>query len=77
MMKKTFIQITLLVTVLSTVCYSVFVFLRNYNSPEKIEERCISKFQKDFKKGIGKSDQEWGLNIDIANENYFKCMEIH
>ena len=46
------------------------------NSPEKIEERCTYKFQKDLKKGAGKPDEEWGLNMDLANENYFECMKI-
>ena len=75
-MEKKFIRITLLLSTISTFSYLVFIFLRQYNSPEKIEERCTVKFQKDTKKGFGKSDKEWGLNMDIANDNYFKCMKI-
>ena len=75
-MEKKFIRITLLLSVISSFYYLVFIFLRQYNSPEKIEERCTVKFQKDIKKGVGKSDKEWGLNMDIANYNYFKCMKI-
>ena len=75
-MEKKFIRITLFIGSISFLSYSVFIFLRNYNSPENIEERCTVKFQKETKKGIGKSDKEWGLNIDIANDNYFKCMKI-
>ena len=75
-MEKKFIRITSLIGALSSFSYLVFIFLRNYNSPENIEERCTVKFQKDVKKGVGKSDEKWGLNIDIASENYFKCMKI-
>ena len=56
--------------------YLVFIFLRNHNSPENIEERCKVKFQKEVKKGVGKSDAEWALNMDIASDNYFKCLKI-
>ena len=75
-MEKKFIRITLLISAISSFSYLVFIFLRNYNSPENIEKRCTIKFQKDTKKGDGKSDNEWGLNMDIANDNYFKCMKI-
>ena len=34
------------------------------------------RFQKDAKKGVGKSDEIWGLKIDIASDNYFKCLKI-
>ena len=75
-MEKKFIRITLLIGGITLFSYLVFIFLRQYNSPENIQERCTVKFQKDVKKGVEKSDKEWGLNIDIANENYFKCMKI-
>ena len=75
-MEKKFTRVSLFIGAISSLSYSVFIFLRNYNSPENIEERCIVKFQKDTKKGVGKSDKEWGLNMDIANDNYFKCMKI-
>ena len=75
-MEKKFTRITLVIGAMSSLSYSVFVFLRNYNSPENIEERCTVKFQKDTKKGDGKTDKEWGLNMDMANDNYFKCMNI-
>ena len=75
-MEKKFIRITLFISAISSLSYLVFIFLRQYNSPEKIEERCTVKFQKDIKKGVGKSDKEWGLNMDIANFNYFECMKI-
>ncbi len=75
-MEKKFTRITLFIGAISSLSYSVFIFLRHYNTPENIEERCTVKFQKDTKKGVGKNDKEWGLNIDIANNNYFKCMKI-
>ena len=75
-MEKKFIRITLLVSSISAIIYLVFIFLSNYNSLENIEERCTFKFQKDVKQGFGKSDKEWGFNMDIASNNYFKCMKI-
>ena len=75
-MEKKFIRITLFIGTISSLSYLIFIFLRNYNSPENIQERCTIKFQKDVKKGVGKADEEWGLNMDIANENYFKCLKI-
>ena len=75
-MEKKFIRITLLLASISSLSYLVLICFRFYNSPENIEERCTIKFQKDIKKSIGKSDEEWGLIIDMANNNYFKCMKI-
>ena len=75
-MEKKFIRITLLISAIPSLLYLVFIFLRYYNSPDNIEERCIVKFQKEIKKGVEKSNEEWGLNIDIASDNYFKCMKI-
>ena len=75
-MEKRFTRITFFIGAISSLSYLIFIFLRDYNSPENIEERCTDKFQKDTKKGVEKSDKEWGLNIDMANDNYFKCMNI-
>tara|TARA_B100001173_G_scaffold268223_1_gene244473 strand:- start:326 stop:556 length:231 start_codon:yes stop_codon:yes gene_type:complete len=75
-MEKKFLRITLLIITISSFSYLVFIFLRQYNSPENIEQRCTFKFQKDVKKSVGKSEEEWGLNMDIANDNYFRCMNI-
>ena len=75
-MEKKFIRITFFVGSISALLYLVFIFLRNSNFLENIEERCLVKFQKDVNKGVGKSDKEWGLNMDLANDNYFKCMKI-
>ena len=67
--KKKLIRITLFIVTISSLSYLVFIFLRHYNSPEKIKERCIVKLQKDAKKSVGKSDKEWGLNIDKKNDS--------
>ena len=75
-MKKKFIFFTLFISAISSLSYLVFIFLWNYNSPENIEERCKVKFQKDVNKGVEKSDEEWGQNIDKATDNYFKCLKI-
>ena len=75
-MENKFIRITLLISTISSLSYLVFIFLRYYNAPENIEERCTIRYQKDIKKGVGISEEEWGLNIDIASDNYFKCMKI-
>ena len=75
-MENKFIRVTLFIGVISSLSYLAFIFLRNYNSLENIEERCINKFKKDVKKDVGEFDERWGLNMDIASDNYFKCMKI-
>ena len=51
-------------------------FLRNYNSPKNIEKRCILKFEKDFQNSLDISSEEWDQNLDLADNNYLKCMGI-
>ena len=75
-MANKFIRMIFLIAAISASSYLVSIFLKYYNSQENVEKRCNIKFQKEFKKVEGKSDDEWGVNIDIANENYFKCMKI-
>ena len=75
-MKNKFIRIIFFIIAISSLSYLVFILLKYYNSQENIEKRCNVKFQKEFKNVEGKSDDEWGFKIDIANENYFKCMKI-
>ena len=75
-MEKKFIRITLLISAISSLTYLSYIFFKYYNSQKNIEERCTVKFQKNIKKGIGKSEEEWGLNMDRANDKYFKCMNI-
>ena len=54
----------------------VVTFLRNYNSPENIEIRCLLKFEKDFKNPLETSREEWNQILDFADNNYLKCMGI-
>ena len=56
--------------------YLGVTFLRNYNSPENIEKRCMLKFEKDFKISLETPREEWVLILDLADNNYLKCMGI-
>ena len=69
-------KITKLVVVLLSLLYLSVIFLRNYNSPENIEKRCILKFEKDFKNNLETSHEEWNQILDLADNNYLKCMGI-
>ena len=70
------LRIAKLILVISTLSYLGVTFLRNYNSPENIEKRCILKFEKDFKNHLETSHEEWNQILDIADNNYLKCMGI-
>ena len=70
------LRIARIIIVLFSISYLSITFLRNYNSPENIEKRCIRKFEKDFKNSLGKSLKEWDLILDMADNNYLKCMGI-
>jgi hypothetical protein len=59
-----------------SLAYLSVTFLKNYNSPENIEKRCMLKFEKDFKHNLQKSYEEWNQILDLADENYLKCMAI-
>ena len=65
-----------IIIVLSSLSYLSVTYLRNYNSPENIEKRCIIKFEKDFKSPLETSREEWDQNLDFADNNYLKCMGI-
>ena len=69
-------KITSIVIVFSSLSYLCVTLLRNYNSQENIEKRCILKFEKDFKNTSEISREEWNLNLDLADKNYIKCMQI-
>ena len=69
-------RIAKVIIVFSLLSYLSFIFLRNYNSPENIEKRCILKFEKDFKNNLETSHEEWNQILDIADNNYLKCMGI-
>ncbi len=65
-----------IIIVFSSLSYLSINFLRNYNSPENIEKRCILKFEKDFKDPLEASREEWNQILDLADNNYLKCMGI-
>ncbi len=69
-------RIAIFTVVFLSLTYLIVNFFRNYNSPENIEKRCILKFEKYFKKSIGKSPEEWNLILDEADKNYLNCMGI-
>ena len=69
-------RIPSIIIVFSSLSYLSVTFLKNYNSPENIEKRCILKFEKDFKNFSELSSKEWDLNLDLVDNNYLKCMGI-
>ena len=69
-------RIPSIILVFSLLIYLSVTFLKNYNSPENIEKRCMFKFEKDFKNYSGISSKEWDLNLDLADNNYLKCIGI-
>ncbi len=70
------LRIAKIIIVFSSLSYLSFSILRNYNSPENIEKRCLLKFEKYFKNPIGASSEELDLILDLADNNYLKCMGI-
>ena len=69
-------RIAKLIIVFSSLSFLSVTFLRNYNSPENIEKRCILKFEKDFNNPLETSREEWDQILDLADNNYLKCMDI-
>ena len=69
-------RIAKLIIVFSLLSYLSVTVLRNYYSPENIEKRCILKFEKDFKNNLETSHEEWNQILDLADNNYLKCMGI-
>ena len=65
-----------IIIIFSSLSYLGVTFLRYYNSPENIEKRCIRKFDKDFKIPLETPREEWVLILDLADNNYLKCMGI-
>ena len=72
-----YLKLTKIIIVFSSLSYLSYTFLRNYYSPENIEKRCLLKFEKDFKYSLGKYSEEWEEILDLADNNYFKCMGIN
>ena len=64
------------IIIFSSLFYLGVTFLRNYNSPENLEKRCMLKFEKDFKIPLETPSEEWFLILDLADNNYLKCMGI-
>ena len=69
-------RIAKVIIVFSSLSYLSITFLRDYNSSENIEKRCILKFEKDFKNHLETSYEEWNQILDLADNNYLKCMGI-
>jgi len=69
-------RIAKIIIVFSSLSYLSVSLLRNYNSPDNIEKRCILKFEKDFKNNLELSHEEWNQILDLADNNYIKCMGI-
>ena len=69
-------RIAKVIVVLSSLSYLSVIFLRNYNSPENIQKRCTLKFEKDFKNPLETSREEWDQILDLADNNYLKCIGI-
>ena len=69
-------RIAKVIIVFSSLSYLSITFLRNYNSPENIEKRCILKFEKDFKNNLETSHEEWNQILYLDYKNYLKCMGI-
>ena len=70
------LRIAKLIIEISSLSYLSVTFLRIYNSPENIEKRCILKFEKDFNNNLETSHEEWNQILDLADNNYLKCMGI-
>ena len=69
-------RIAKIIIVFSSLYYFSITFLRNYNSPENIEKRFLLKFEKNFKNHLETSHEEWDQILDLADNNYLKCMGI-
>ncbi len=65
-----------LIIIFFSLSYLGVIFLRNYNSPENIEKRCMLKFEKDFKILLETPREECVLILDLADNNYLKCICI-
>ena len=69
-------RILSIIMIFSLLSFLSVIFLRNYNSPERIEKRCMFKFEKDFKIPLETPLEEWVQILDLADNNYLKCMGI-
>ena len=69
-------RIAKIIIVLLSLSYLSIAFVRNSNSPDNIEKRCTLKFEKDFKNPLETTREEWDQILDLADNNYLKCMGI-
>ena len=65
-----------IIIIFSSLSYLGLTFLRNYNSPENIEKRCILKFEKDFENHLETTHEEWNQILDLADNNYLEYMGL-
>ena len=66
----------LLFILIALFLYLIFLSIKQYNSEENIEKRCLLKFQKNTSKAEWANDKEWNQIMDIAEEKFFKCIKI-
>ena len=70
-------RVAKIIIIFSSLSILSLTFLRNYNSPENIEKRCMLKFEKDFKIPLETPREEWVLILDLGDNNYLECMGIN
>ena len=71
------IRIVKIIIFFSAVSYLCITFFQNYNSPENIEKRCLLKFERDFKIPLNTSSEEWEQILDLADNNYLRCIGLN
>ena len=69
-------RIPSIIIVFLSLSYLSVTFLKEYNYTENVEKRCMFKFEKDFKNQLETSREEWNQILDLADNNYLKCMGI-
>ena len=69
-------RIAKIIIIFLSLSYLSLAFFRNYNSTENIEKICMLKFEKDFKIPLENPREDWALILDLADNNYLKCMGI-
>ena len=72
-----YLRIAMKIIFFSSLSYFSFTFLRNYNSSENIEKRCLLKFERDFNNPLESSSEELDQLLDLADNNYFKCIGVN
>ena len=71
------LRIAKMIIIFLSLSYFGVTLLRNYNSQENIEKRCMLKFEKDFKVPLEATREKWVLILDLADNNYLKCMGMN